>query len=356
MKKPELLARILLFALLAAAGFAGALVLAPALGLPVFTSGADYEIHARMPENGGWSPETLYAEAGKPLRLRLTSDDVLHSFAIGQRDTLPIDLKPGEWQDTTLVFDQPGRYVYYCTRWCGRNHWRMRGTIIVTGQSSAAESAAAQQPLYLRLGINVDAPHVAGDLPAVPLSPERGAALMARLPAWALARQTYLENSPSGLWRKLRDDTSLKDLDDAALWDAVAALWARQTTPERLSAAAQRYATNCAACHGETGKGDGVMVEGLPRFDPAQPHAAQTADDPSGMPAQGGQMSGTEMGLSAPPDLTDPRAMLGASPALLEGKMLRGGMGTGMPYWGPIFTQPELDDLIAYLYTFAMKD
>jgi len=26
--------------------------------------------------------------------------------------------------------------------------------------------------------------------------------------------------------------------------------------------------------------------------------------------------------------------MLGASPALLHGKIVRGGMGTGMPYWG----------------------
>ena len=30
--------------------------------------------------------------------------------------------------------------------------------------------------------------------------------------------------------------------------------------------------------------------------------------------------------------------MLGASDAILEGKIIRGGMGTGMPYWGPIFT------------------
>ncbi|TLN01316.1 hypothetical protein FDZ74_15905, partial [bacterium] len=42
------------------------------------------ELRARMPENGGWSRETLKAEVGKPLTLRLTSDDVVHGFAVGK--------------------------------------------------------------------------------------------------------------------------------------------------------------------------------------------------------------------------------------------------------------------------------
>jgi mono/diheme cytochrome c family protein len=44
--------------------------------------------------------------------------------------------------------------------------------------------------------------------------------------------------------------------------------------------------------------------------------------------------------------------MLGASPAVLQGKLLRGGMGTGMPMWGSIFTEQQLWDLTAYLYSF----
>jgi mono/diheme cytochrome c family protein len=30
-------------------------------------------------------------------------------------------------------------------------------------------------------------------------------------------------------------------------------------------------------------------------------------------------------------------------------------MGTGMPYWGPVLTEDEIDSLIAYLYQFAIK-
>lgn len=66
-------------------------------------------------------------------------------------------------------------------------------------------------------------------------------------------------------------------------------------------------------------------------------------------------MADSEMELSAPGDFTDPHLLLGASPALLEGKLQRGGIGTGMPYWVPVFTEVEIDALIAYLYQLAME-
>jgi mono/diheme cytochrome c family protein len=56
-----------------------------------------------------------------------------------------------------------------------------------------------------------------------------------------------------------------------------------------------------------------------------------------------------------PTDFTDAEHMLAASPARLHGKILRGGMGTGMPYWGPIFTEDQTWALIAYLYTFQFE-
>lgn len=56
-----------------------------------------------------------------------------------------------------------------------------------------------------------------------------------------------------------------------------------------------------------------------------------------------------------PVDFTDAKRMLGASPVLLQGKILRGGMGTGMPMWGSIFTDEQIWDLIAYLYSFQFE-
>ncbi len=299
------------------------------------------ELRARMPENGGWSVDAIQAQVGQPVRLHMTSDDVIHGFAVGRTDQPEVEIRPGEYVDATLTFDHPGQYTFYCTRWCGRNHWRMRGTIEVSGAGQPLP--ADPQPLFLTLGIDVDAFHTAAITPSASPAPERGAQFASLLPAYAQTRETYLTHSPEAMWQRLRSEPSLASLNDGDLWDIVAWLWQRQTTSQGQAEAQRLYATNCAACHGETGTGDGVMVQGLPRWTPSMP--------------MGGETTHTVMseGLVAPPDFTDPGQLLGASPALLEGKIIRGGMGTGMPYWGPIFTPEQIDALVSYIYGFAWK-
>jgi mono/diheme cytochrome c family protein/plastocyanin len=289
------------------------------------------EMHARMPENGGWSLETIQAQVGQPIHLRITSDDVVHGFTIGQYDQPSLDIKPGEFVETTLTFDKPGKYTFYCTRWCGPNHWRMRGTIEVAGPAQADPPSAL--PLYLKLGLDIDAPHLAAVTPTSRPSAEHGAQLINQLPAYSVDRAAYLSTSPAQLWQQMRAEPNLSQFSDSDLWDMVYAVWQNQTTPDKLAEGQKLFAANCAACHGETGKGDGVMVRGLPPLDPIT------------------------MGhnLVRPPDFTDPQNLLGASPALLEGKIIRGGMGTGMPYWGPILTADQLDAIVSYLYSFAWK-
>jgi len=39
----------------------------------------------------------------------------------------------------------------------------------------------------------------------------------------------------------------------------------------------------------------------------------------------------------------------------LQGKIIRGGMGTGMPSWGPIFTDDQTWQIIAYLWTYQFN-
>jgi mono/diheme cytochrome c family protein/plastocyanin len=293
-------------------------------------------MHARMAETGGWTPESLTAEVGKPLHLLLTSDDVMHSFAIGKSDEPPADVIPGEITEVTLVFDEPGKYTFYCTRWCSVNHWRMRGTIEVTGPEAAAE--AVEPPLYVTLGLDIDAEHHAEILPEQIPSARRGAQLGVEIPSKFISQEFYRSTSPVDLWQALRGEASLFPLTDQNLWDLVALAWQSNTTPEELIVGQQLYATNCAACHGETGGGDGVFADEL---DP--PKTGEHAD------MQSGEMT------ARPTDFTDAEHMLAASPARLHGKILRGGMGTGMPYWGPIFTEDQTWALIAYLYTFQFE-
>ncbi len=228
-------------------------------------------IHARMAETGGWMPESLTAEVGKPLHLRLTSDDVTHSFAVGQSSLPPVDVKPGEITEITLTFDKPGKYTFYCTRWCSVNHWRMRGTIEVRGPDSGAKEPV-KQPLYVTLGLDIDAVLHSDVIPALRPSSARGADLAADhslkpVISKYLIAEYYLSHSPVELWKELRAEPDLQGFSDQDIWDLVAYVWRSNLTPQALQAGKQLYAANCAACHGEKGGGDGVFASSACRFE-----------------------------------------------------------------------------------------
>jgi len=286
------------------------------------------EIHAQMADNGGWTPSNLTAQVGQPLHLRLTSDDVMHGFAVGQSDAPALDVLPGQWTTTTLLFNQPGKYTFYCTRWCGPNHWRMRGTIEVTG--AATETITTTPPSYVTLNLDLDAPHPSDVVPGEKPSAARGVSLGMILDRMASPDRTQ---SPAQVWHQLRSSSVTQNLSDTQVWDLVALTWRSNTTPERLAAGQKLYAQNCAACHGETGQGNGVIAPSLKKT-----------------PMPGMTMTGHE--TVAPINFTDAKNMLDASDAILEGKIIRGGMGTGMPYWGPIFTLEQIQSLVDYLWTF----
>jgi mono/diheme cytochrome c family protein/plastocyanin len=325
MKRSEPVARILILA--------GILL---AVGAPLIFRAGTPLIHARMADTGGWNPDVLQAEVGKPLVLHFTSDDVVHGFAVGQMDMESVTIEPGKVVDVTLTFDKPGTYTFYCTRWCGVNHWRMRGTIEVSGATADSETTPTV-PLYVTLGIDIDAPHQAPLVPENQPSAVRGQQHAASLDISTLDNPDfYRANSPYQIFEGLAST----GLTDAEKWDVVAYIWQLNTTADALADGQELYAQNCAACHGESGGGDGVFADDI------------AAAGEASMQSMNGSM---DMAMQTPADFTDAKQMLGASPALLEGKILRGGMGTGMPMWGSIFTERQIQDLIAYLYSFQFE-
>ena len=287
-------------------------------------------LRASMPETGGWQPVTILATVGEPLHLRLTSQDVTHSFAIGQMDMQPVEVTPGEVTEVTLTFDKPGTYTYYCTRWCGPNHWRMRGTIEVQGDGHFQPEPGAKPPLFVQLGLDIDAPHPAEVTPSAKPGALDGRQLLEALPARYRSQIFYRSNSPVQAWQDLRAEAIVSQLSDDQIWGLVVSIWQANTESETLEIGEALYAQNCAACHGESGAGDGPMADDLvPSLQPMEGHGSTT-----------------------PIDFTDAANMLGASPAVLHGKITRGGMGTGMPYWGPIFTDDQIWALVDWLWTF----
>lgn len=293
-------------------------------------------LRGSMPEAGGWQPATLTARVGEAIQLRLTSADVMHGFAIGRDHRPPVDVKPGQMTDVMLRFDRPGTYTFYCTRWCGPSHWRMRGTIEVVGPGAARE-APAPAP-YLALGIDLDAPHPSGVQPDGKPSAARGVMLDARVPDASFARDYVRRHSPAAVWRSFRSDPGMRSFTDQQLWDLVASVWRKNTSAAALETGRYLYARNCAACHGPAGRGDGVMVAAL------RESLRSSAGDSA-------RHSGRRNTTAQPADFTSPD-LLGASPVLLHGKIVRGGMGTGMPSWGPILTDREIRALVDYLYGF----
>ncbi len=313
--------------------------LALAVGVPAvgwWKQSQGITLHARMAETGGWTPESLSVNTGEPLHLRLTSDDVTHGFAVGQSDQAAVDIVPGEMTEVTLIFDKPGKYTFYCTRWCSVNHWRMRGTIEVSDPNGKPEPA--KQPLYVRLGLDIDADHNAGVQPVELPAAWRGALLNRIIPETYRSREYYLTQAPVDLWLSLRAEPYLKDLTDQDTWDLVAWVWQSNSSVAERQLGKQLYTANCAACHGESGAGDGAFAEEL-----AKNSSIESPNQGMGQQTQ------------SPADFTDANKMLSASPAHLQGKVIRGGMGTGMPYWGPIFTEEQTWALIAYLWTFQFN-
>jgi len=321
MKRAELISRVLIIA-----GVVLAVV------VPLLLWQRTPLIHVSMAEEGGWTPDTLKAEVGQPLILHLTSDDVMHGFAVGQMDMEPVDVAPGKVTDVTLTFDKAGTYTFFCTRWCGLNHWRMRGTIEVSGFVAEVETPTV--PLYVTLGLDIDAPHEAPQVPVFRPSALNGQKLLSELDLSTMsAPDFYRAHSPYQVFEQL----GTTSLSDAEKWDVVAAVWQSSTSAASLANGKQFYAQNCAACHGETGAGDGVFADDL------------AASGEASMQTMSGSM---EIMQQTPADFTNSQRMLGASPAVLQGKILRGGMGTGMPMWGSIFTEEQIWDLVSYLYSF----
>jgi cytochrome c oxidase subunit 2 len=73
---------------------------------------------------------TLHVPAGRPVKLLMTSEDVIHSFFMPafriKQDVLP-GRYTSEWFEATRV----GAYPIYCAQLCGTFHADMIGTVIV---------------------------------------------------------------------------------------------------------------------------------------------------------------------------------------------------------------------------------
>lgn len=94
--------------------------------------------------DGGESAGVLYVPVGQPVRLLLTSRDVIHSFFV-PAFRLKQDAVPGTY--TTMWFEaiEPGTYDVFCTQMCGVGHSSMAARVaaLTAGDFDAWRAASA---------------------------------------------------------------------------------------------------------------------------------------------------------------------------------------------------------------------
>lgn len=85
-------------------------------------------------KSGRTSQDTLTVPVGKPIKLIMTSTDVLHSFFIPAM-RIKQDVVPGMYTALWFEADKEGEYQVFCTEYCGTDHSRMLAKLNVVSQA-----------------------------------------------------------------------------------------------------------------------------------------------------------------------------------------------------------------------------
>jgi cytochrome c oxidase subunit 2 len=80
---------------------------------------------------------TLTVPAGTPVRLVMTSRDVIHSFFV-PAFRVKQDVIPGRYTTAWFEATAPGTYEVFCAEFCGLSHSRMRGQVTVLPRGAYA--------------------------------------------------------------------------------------------------------------------------------------------------------------------------------------------------------------------------
>lgn len=79
--------------------------------------------------------DQLHVPVGEPVRLIMTSQDVIHSFFV-PAFRLKYDVLPGQYTSLWFEATKTGEYSLLCAEYCGTNHSKMLGTIFVLEPSA----------------------------------------------------------------------------------------------------------------------------------------------------------------------------------------------------------------------------
>jgi cytochrome c oxidase subunit 2 len=88
--------------------------------------------------NGAREINALHVPIGEPVRLAMTSEDVIHSFFVPEF-RIKQDVLPGRYTRAWFNATKVGVYHLLCTQLCGTEHARMTGDVVVMSRPDFAK-------------------------------------------------------------------------------------------------------------------------------------------------------------------------------------------------------------------------
>jgi cytochrome c oxidase subunit II len=108
----------------------------PRSSIEVFVIGKQWMWHLQHPE-GPREINELHVPVGVPVKLTMTSQDVIHDFYI-PAFRVKKDVLPGRYTSLWFKATETGTYHLFCAQYCGTNHSEMIGWVYVMSSSDYA--------------------------------------------------------------------------------------------------------------------------------------------------------------------------------------------------------------------------
>jgi len=77
-----------------------------------------------------FTPKEVHLQKGKPVTLRLRSEDVTHGF-FARKLKIDAEILPGKTTDVTITPSEAGTTTVICNHFCGGGHGNMKMKIVV---------------------------------------------------------------------------------------------------------------------------------------------------------------------------------------------------------------------------------
>lgn len=101
----------------------------PANAYEILVTGKQWMWKFQHP-NGKREINDLHVPAGTPVKLTMGTEDVIHNLYV-PAFRVKQDVVPGRWTRTWFEATKPGIYRLFCNQYCGTNHSKMIGRVIV---------------------------------------------------------------------------------------------------------------------------------------------------------------------------------------------------------------------------------